>query len=65
MNHQHVTFIPVANEAAGGQVCDGCVFSDRRTYMVSDCHAHACFPEDFPEGHHLREARNIIWVRPQ
>lgn len=65
MKLQHVTFIPVASESTGENGCDGCVFANRNVYMLQDCYQHACFNEDFPEGHHLREATNIIWVRPQ
>jgi hypothetical protein len=62
---EHPTFIPVANDGAGEASCIGCVFEDRSVYKMSDCVEHACFPDDFPDDHPLREARNVIWVRPQ
>lgn len=56
----HRLYAPVES---GHDCCTGCVFEDNDL----ECSKHACIPEQFPEGHPLREASTfgIIWVTTQ
>ncbi|WP_198364322.1 hypothetical protein [Burkholderia ubonensis] len=48
--------------ARDGDGCSGCVFDEGE--FQEDCFEHACFAENFPEGHLLRDTpHRIIWVR--
>lgn len=48
--------------ARNGDGCDGCAFYESE--LRDDCFEHACFAENFPEGHLLRDTpHRIIWVR--
>ncbi|KUZ11504.1 hypothetical protein WI28_16520 [Burkholderia diffusa] len=48
--------------ARPGEMCGGCAFHESE--IEDDCFEHACFAQDFPEGHPMRSAQHrIIWVR--
>jgi hypothetical protein len=42
--------------------CKGCVFEDSPAFDA-ECGQHACIPPRFPDGHAMRGARNIVWVK--
>lgn len=53
-----------SHEAAdNGEIrsCIGCAFNRPNLNKV-ECRKHACFSFEFPEGHPLHHATNVIWI---
>lgn len=57
MRLEYPGLIPVDS----GTGCEGCELAKH----PKECITTACSPDEWPGWHHLSNADNIIWVRPQ